>query len=237
MGLPSKDNIHLPLLKALNDAGGTLSSHDAIEAVKKYYPQLTPEDLASRLDSGGNRLINRIRWAKQDLVLTNDVERSTSGIWRITPEGKRKLTAEWSSWKPEYFNLPTSTSGVSATATVPIARGQTVTYTGSPLEFLEQARRGYVQRVEADILARLHGIDAGDFEGLIADLLEKLGYGSREDETIKVTGRSGDHGIDGECAMDRLGTYKVLFQAKRWTNTVTPDDVRGFIGALNVKRV
>jgi restriction system protein len=236
VGLPSKDNIHLPLLKVLNDAGGTLSSHDAIEQVKMLYPQLAPEDIASRLDSGGNRLVNRIRWAKQDLVLKGEIERSKGGIWKITPQGKSKLQADWSSWNPEYDRIPTSSSGSSTSATTQIT-GQVISSIGSPLERLEQVRREYLGHVESDILERLHGIDAGDFEGIIAELLEKLGYGSREDGTIRVTGRSGDRGIDGECAMDRLGTYKVMFQAKRWTNTVTPDDVRGFIGALNVKRV
>lgn len=236
MPLPPKDNMHLPLLKALNDAGGSLSAHDAMEQVKKYYKELTPDDLAGRLDSGGNRLNNRIRWAKQDLVLSGDCERSTTGIWKITDKGKQRFEKEWSSWKPEYYNTPasnvTARAAGSAQATVRITSQE-----GDPHELVEQARRELVKSVEAEMLERLHTIDPSDFERMIADLLEKLEYGSIADGTIKVTGRSGDGGIDGECALDRLGLYKTMFQAKRWTKPVSPDDLRGFIGALNIKRV
>nr|WP_276975837.1 restriction endonuclease [Ferrimicrobium acidiphilum] len=54
---------------------------------------------------------------------------------------------------------------------------------------------------------------------------------------MKVTGRTGDGGIDGECAMDRLGLYKAKFQAKRWKNSVSSGEVRDFIGALTTERV
>lgn len=237
MPLPVKENLHLPLLKVLSDAGGSLSSHDAIEQVKKYYPRLAPEDLASRLDSGGNRLNNRIRWAKQDLVLAGEVERSTSGIWKITPRGQQRVNGGWGQWRAEYSETPTASLEQRVQISAEAVGQVNVLGEGDPLELLEQTRREIVKRVETEVLDRLHGVDPGDFERVIADLLERLEYGSIADGTIKVTGRSGDGGIDGECAMDRLGLYKAMFQAKRWTRTVTPDDVRGFIGALNIKRV
>ena len=233
--LPPKDNLHLPVLKVLNDAGGSLVSRDALEKVKGYYPQLTPDDLASRLDSGENRLNNRIRWSRFDLVLTGDVERATGGTWKITPKGAERLKNEWQSWKPEYSKSPISGAGPQTqvqTQSTPQALGE-----GDPLEVLEQARRELVKRVESEVLERLRTVEPSEFEHIIAELLEKLEYGSIGDGTIRVTGRTGDGGIDGVCAMDRLGMYKALFQAKRWTKQVDPGEVRDFIGALHNKRV
>jgi Mrr N-terminal domain len=79
--LSPKDNLHLPVLKVLNDVGGSLGSYDALEQVKSYYPQLTPDKLGSRLDSGEIRLNNRMRWSRFDLVLSGDVERGTGRTW------------------------------------------------------------------------------------------------------------------------------------------------------------
>jgi len=39
MPLPSRENIQLPLLKVLADAGGILTAREATERVKKYYPK------------------------------------------------------------------------------------------------------------------------------------------------------------------------------------------------------
>jgi restriction system protein len=233
--LPTKDNLHLPLLKVLNDAGGSLSTQDAIRKVKEQYHDLTPDDLASRLDSGVNRLNNRIMWAKQDKVLTREIESGGRGVWRITDKGRQNLKSNWSSWKPEYSNQPTA--NISNIQNAPKATAQATSSLGDPDEAVEQARREIVRRVEAEVLERLHTVDPSDFENIIAQLLEKLEYGSLADGTIKVTGRSGDGGIDGECTLDRLGLYKAKFQAKRWTNQVSSKEVRDFIGGLTTERV
>ncbi len=236
MALPPKDNIHLPLLKVMAEAGGSLSAHDAIQQVKRFYPDLTPEDLASRLDSGGNRLNNRIQWARQDLVLTGDSERGTTGIWKITDKGRQRLEREWSSWKAEYYKTSGHAASTPAQNTIPLV-GQFTVPAIDPLEALEQARLELVRRVQEEVLERLHNVDPSNFESIVAQLLERLEYGSIADGTIKVTGRSGDGGIDGECAMDRLGLYKAKFQAKRWTNQVSSKEVRDFIGGLTTERV
>lgn len=216
---------------------------DAFERVKKYYDQLTPEDIASRLDSGGNRLNNRIQWSRQDLVLSGDVERSQNGIWKITPKGKERLEREWRSWKPEYYKTPLSLAAVTvsipnfapkASLVVPPMVAQLMV---GPYEAVEQAMRELVEQVENELLERLHSADPTEFENIIAQLLEKLEYGSISDGSIKVTGRSGDGGIDGECALDRLGLYKAKFQAKRWTTSVSSKEIRDFIGALTTERV
>jgi restriction system protein len=234
VALPTKESIHLPLLKVLDEAGGSLGSRDAIQAAKKYFPELTPDDLASRLDSGGNRLNNRIRWARQDLVLSGEIDGSNPGIWRITDKGKEHLRKDWSSWKPEYSSRVSA--GGSTVIPEPIQSVTTVP-TGDPHEEVELALRQLVKRVEAEVLERLHTVEPSSFEDMIAQLLERLEYGSIADGTIRVTGRSGDGGIDGECAMDRLGLYKAKFQAKRWSNVVSSKEIRDFIGALTTERV
>jgi restriction system protein len=49
-----------------------------------------------------------------------------------------------------------------------------------------------------------------------------------------VTGRSGDGGIDGIgiLRLQRVVSFQVLFQCKRWQGTVGPKEIRDFRGAM-----
>lgn len=55
-------------------------------------------------------------------------------------------------------------------------------------------------------------------------------------ENIKVTGQTGDHGIDGEghLLINRFVRIKVMFQCKRWLDhTVQAKEIRDFRGAIS----
>ncbi len=77
-----------------------------------------------------------------------------------------------------------------------------------------------------------------EFEGLILRLLLAMGYGQGLDEMALSLGGSGDGGVDGVIHQDPLGLERVYVQAKRYKegNNVGSNDVRGFIGALNIQR-
>ena len=105
--MPKEENIELPLLKVLMDAGGELNIRDAITKTKDLYPDLTPEDKASVLSSGENRLNNRIAWCRQKLVAKGDIDASIRGIWKITERGKRRIETEFNGWRPEYVEIRT----------------------------------------------------------------------------------------------------------------------------------
>jgi len=189
--------------------------------------------LASRLDSGGNRLYNRIAWARKDLVFTGEIDGATIGVWRITEKGKQRLDKDWASWKPEYKPIPADQGKLEVR---PMVTPEAATSSAiDPEEALEEARRGIVATTETELLQRLQAVDPSIFETIVAQLLEKLEYGNLSDNTIRVTGRSGDSGIDGECTTDRLGLFKVKFQAKRWQNPVSVHEIRDFVGAVHTE--
>ena len=230
MKMPKEENIELPLLKVLMDAGGELNIRDAITKTKDLYPDLTPEDKASVLSSGENRLNNRIAWCRQKLVAKGDIDASIRGIWKITERGKRRIETEFNGWRPEYVEIRTRTRRASRDAEeMPFILTSSVSI--SPEEKLESVTQEIKNNVKIQILKNLMEIDPSIFENLVAQLLEKLEYGS-----VEVTGRAGDGGIDGICSVDKLGLSKVLFQAKRWRGDVPPTAVRDFIGAIHNNR-
>ena len=59
-----------------------------------------------------------------------------------------------------------------------------------------------------------------------------MGYGGSRKEAGQAVGRTGDGGIDGVIAEDRLGLDSIYVQAKRWQGSVGEPDIRNFLGAL-----
>jgi restriction system protein len=79
------------------------------------------------------------------------------------------------------------------------------------------------------VAAKLLALPAPGFERFCQRLLRESGF-----EEVTITGRSGDGGIDGLgiLQVDPLVSFKVLFQCKRYTGSVTPSQVRDFRGAM-----
>jgi len=230
--MPKQENIELPLLKVLKDAGGSLSIRDAIAKTKEFYPELTDEEKASMLTSGENRLNNRIAWCRQRLVEKGEIDSSTRGIWKITEEGKKRVEAEWPSWKAEYVEIKPHIRTQRSSESM--KKQEDVT---TPTELIDSTIGEITEDVKAQILKRLKDVEPATFENIVAQLLEKLGYGSKDDGSIKVTGRSHDGGIDGICSLDKLGLGKVIFQAKRWNSNVGIKEVSQLVGAVHSNRV
>ena len=101
---------------------------------------------------------------------------------------------------------------------------------------VERRQREYEQRNQLittnslDLLSRLQSMPPDSFERLCQQLLLKSGI-----EDVKVTGRTGDEGIDGQGVMRAQGliTAPVVFQAKRYSGSVGVPKVRDFRGAMD----
>ncbi len=225
MPFPPDETIELPLLNVIAGAGGSLTSGEAVEKVTDFFPDLTQEERASTLDSGGNRWTNRVRWTRQHLIQRGELSSPARGIWAITDRGRHRLGEDWESWKPRYtLSLEGQEEEEDDLEADDLE--------GDPRERLERARRLLLKTVQEEVLARAHDLTPGNFERLIKRLLEGIGYSN-----VVVTGRTGDGGIDGTCSTDRLGLIRVSFQAKRWQNSVPSKELRDFVGAIYSKRI
>jgi restriction system protein len=79
------------------------------------------------------------------------------------------------------------------------------------------------------VLKKLMSLPADGFERLCQRLLRESGF-----ESVTVTGKSGDGGLDGNGVLqvNPFVSFKVLFQCKRYSGSVTPSQVRDFRGAM-----
>ena len=82
----------------------------------------------------------------------------------------------------------------------------------------------------AEALDILLALPPAGFERLSQRLLRESGF-----TQVVVTGQSGDGGIDGygTLQINPLVSFKVLFQCKRYSKSVSPSHVRDFRGAMS----
>ena len=107
--------------------------------------------------------------------------------------------------------------------------------TDTPEEALHHAVQQLRDALEAEVLDRVRNVTPARFEQVVLNLLTAMGYGSGDPAMGRVTGGSGDGGIDGTIKEDTLGLDEVYIQAKRYAagNTIGAGDLRNFAGAID----
>lgn len=106
----------------------------------------------------------------------------------------------------------------------------------TPEELMISGFKQIQEKLYSDLLDRLLHVKPEIFERIVLDLLQAMGYGDFRPDAGKVTGKSGDEGIDGEIKEDKLGLDIIRIQAKRWKASVGRPEVMSFVGALAGKK-
>jgi len=99
--LPKQKDIEVPLLEALIEIGGEGKPKDIYPLVTKRFPQITDDDLAENTKSGNNRWKNHIQFARLNLVLKGEIDKSVRGIWKITNKGRDRVNSPGPPERPE----------------------------------------------------------------------------------------------------------------------------------------
>ena len=228
MPVPDVQSLMLPVLGALGDGKDT-SVGEVRERVAAA-ERLTEQDLLEMLPSGRQLVfVNRVAWVLTYLLRAALVERVRSGVYRVADEGARLLAEPPSrldirylrrfpafvEWKKEPDEVPDEPSG-------------------TPEEALEVADRELTEALEAEVLDRLRKATPSFLEQAVVGLLIAMGYGGGDAAMGRVTGQTGDGGIDGTIKEDKLGLDEVYVQAKKYArgSTVGAGELRNFVGAL-----
>jgi restriction system protein len=205
-----------PLLEALRGLGGSATVDEAVDRVASDLS--VPEDVLNEtLPSGGSRFRNQVAWARFYLVRENLLDSSKRGIWSLTEQGKdtdltfeksRQIFLKW----VKIFQEERAKKGAEAIA------HDVAEETGAVADDYRSVAH-----------ALLLKLPPAGFERLSQRLLREAGFNH-----VTVTGKSGDGGIDGfgTLQINPFVSFKVLFQCKRYSNSVTPSHVRDFRGAM-----
>ena len=180
------------------------------------------------------------RWAMSYMMHAGLLERARRGVYRLTGEGKdllsrsppridNKLLEEY----PDFVQWrQRSKSPSSITDEVNKKRDAVIE---TPEETLSRVTDELNNALKVDVLDRVRNAGPSFLERVVVGLLIRMGYGGGDPENGRVTGGSGDGGIDGTIREDALGLDEVYVQAKKYAdgNTVGEAELRNFAGAID----
>ena len=219
MSIPKYDELFNPLLEAMKKLGGSASVTELNEEVTKCL-DLTDKEIAEPHNERMTVLQYRLAWTRSYLKAYGLLDNSERGVWVLTPKGNDadavdprqivRFVQERSRGKKGKLAVKNSESPIGP-------------------EIVEVAEAVLEESWREELLARLLELSPAAFERLSQRLLRESGF-----VEVKVTGRSGDGGIDG-VGIIRLGGllgFPVLFQCKRYRGSVSASVIRDFRGAM-----
>ncbi len=221
------------VLEALRDLGGSARPREVYDWVAEHL-SIPDEARAVQNKSGVSRFENDVAWARHYLVKAGLVDSSRWGVWSLTETGRTAGTFADEQVNQLMRRVQAQTArakDMSATPTVVEIESEDIESedeedvapdesAGATPEFRDHREH---------VLAIMRQLPPAGFERLCQRILREAGF-----QHVRVTGRSGDGGIDGVGVLqvNPLLTFKVLFQAKRYQGAVTPAQVRDFRGAM-----
>lgn len=197
--IPNYQGFMLPLLQLINDD----KIHTLKECVERLSDilNLTEDEKYELLPSGKQTVVaNRISWAKFYLEKAGLLEVVSHGKYRITQEGINLLSEHPATINNEVLSRyeqflefmkqsakkGNNTEHKTTSETTPSYSEQT------PEELLDTTYKQLQSNLSEQLLQKVLQQSPQFFEKLVVDLLVKMGYGAG-----KITGRTGDGGIDG----------------------------------------
>lgn len=212
-----------PILSALRDLGGSARPGEVFDWIANDLGT-TEQERTEEHRSGGSRFENDVAWARFYLVRSGYLDSSRRGVWSLTEVGRKTE------------NLSDEQIGEIIRIVQETAPRHTIeepTAEQLEKEATEQAETAAPQDVPSGYRERaleiMGKLPANGFERLCQRLLRESGF-----QQVKITGRSGDGGIDGIgiLQVNPFVSFKVLFQCKRWTSAVGSPVVRDFRGSM-----
>lgn len=203
-----------PLVEVLRNIGGSGPTADVIDQVISYMkiPDAVVEETIS---SGASRVRNQIQWARMYLVKADLMDSSQRGIWKLTEKGFETEITEVS-----VYDLFKKVQG--SFAEEPKKQEST------PVEEIEEEIVADEAHGEA-LLNILKNLSPAGFERICKRLLSEVGI-----HDVQITGGSGDQGIDGTgvIKVNEVVGFTIIFQCKRYKDSVAPHHVRDFRGTM-----
>ena len=221
--VPPYHELLWPALQAVAELGGSASISEIVETVIKREGFSDAQQAVLHNDGPETEIGYRLAWARTYLKGMGLLTNSSRGVWALTDSGTALLTD------------PSATDDQRGERILELrARYLTNLRTarktrlpqddGEPDDEQLATERSWKEQ----LLEQLMSMAPDAFERLAKRLLREADF-----DSVNVTGKSGDGGIDG-LGVYRLGlvSFPVFFQCKRYRGSVSPSAVRDFRGAM-----
>ena len=236
MPIPTHDEIRLPALKLLKEKGILKLKDFEVPLAKEF--NLTEEDLNQMYDSGNAKIFyDRISWALSYLNMAGLTKKPKRAYYEITEDGIKILANpskinEYISKKIQQRNQEKNNINKDMLIINRDESNDELT----PSETIEISFQKIKNKIYNEILDTIISKTPREFEKLVVELLQKMGYGGEIQNSSEVTQYTNDNGIDGIIKEDVLGFGRIYIQAKRYQrdNKIGREDLNKFVGALAV---
>jgi len=210
MTIPTYDNLFNPVIKALHELGGSGSIAEIEQKVADLLG-LTEDEINEIHRGNRTKLSYRLAWARNYLKRFGVLENSSRGVWALTQKGRETQSVN----KDEVNHFVKTLDREPESIESEVAEG------GEP----ENAPKLW----EEELLEQLLRLTPEAFERLCQRVLRESGF-----VQVEVTGRSGDGGIDGRgiIKIGGLLSFRIIFQCKRYSGSVSSQQIRDFRGAM-----
>lgn len=208
VAIPSVADLFWPLLKAVQDLGGSAKRAKLLEQVLMNF---TEEQLAiSPSGSAGSpQVVYRAQWALHSLKRIDMLDNSTRGVYAVTEKGVAVL------------RLGEAAADAALRKMVRKKGRKPPDPSRDDVPLPEDLWK-------TSVLDELKKMDPAAFERLAQRVLLEAGF-----QKVDVLGRTGDGGIDG-VGLYRMSlvSFQIYFQCKRFAGRVSAGVVRDFRGAM-----
>lgn len=216
-----------PVIDGLRDLGSSAKPNEIYAWIIEHND--IPKEEIEALNKGGqSKFENRVAWARFYLAKAGFIATERRGVWVLTERGREQTLTHDQAYElfraiHDSFQRASPISSDARTEDAAASEGADNASAPDDTAFLNQ------DAVQEELVSILRTISDKGFEELCARLLRHIGF-----ENVKVTGQSGDHGIDGEgyLLINRFVRTKVMFQCKRYAGAVQTKELRDFRGAI-----
>jgi len=207
MAVPKYNEMFNAVIQALHNLDGSASISELENEVANILG-LSEDDLSELHRGNRTEFSYRLAWSRTYLKKYGVITNSSRGIWSLTPKGLQ-------------------ISEVDENDVVLHARGSDTRIVSlKDIDDVEEETEPSWQDELLDIVKQLK---PDSFERLCKRLLRESGF-----VDVEITGKSGDGGIDGKGILKFGGlmSFNIVFQCKRYKESVGSNVIRDFRGAM-----
>lgn len=214
LSIPTFDEMLLPTIQALQVLGGSGTNEEIFNKVAQIIN--LPDEVLNfpHGNTSQSEVEYRLGWSRTYLKQYGIIENSARGVWALLStsinldelDSKEIVKTVQKATNRQQITTESLQSSIALTETL-------------------EEELAWHQQLHKELLS----LQPNAFERLVQRLLRESGF-----IQVKVTGKSGDGGIDG-IGIARINgflSFHVLFQCKRYQGSVSPSQIRDFRGAM-----
>ena len=219
--IPSYEQLMWPTLKALKTLGGSASIQELVDKIIEI--EGYSEDIQKTPHTGSGRetkIEYNAAWARTYLKKVGAINNSQKGVWVLLEHGENLS-------QKDIIKIPKIVKSL-------LTEEKKIKNAFKALRKIDAEELNEDQEEQNDrswkdqLLNKITQIKPYDFERLCQLILRESGF-----IKVKVTGKSGDGGIDGMGILRvNLLSFHVSFQCKRYQGSVGSSQIRDFRGAV-----